>query len=41
MGCAGALRSGWLGGTDVEFTVHGDRIAVYDLALEALGKRER
>ena len=38
---AGSFGSGGLGRPDVELAVHGDGIAIHDLATEALGKRQR
>ena len=38
---SGALRRAWLGGSDFEFAIHGDRIAVHHFAMKALGQRQR
>ena len=37
----GALGGGGLGGSNIKLAVHGDRIAIHDLAIEALRKRQR
>ena len=38
---AGALGGAGLGGADVELAIHGDRVAVDDLAVELLSERQR
>ena len=38
---SGALGGRGLGRADIKLAVHGDRIAVYDLAVKTFGERQR
>ena len=38
MRCTGSLGCGWFRGPNIKLAVHGDRIAIHDLAIEALRK---
>ena len=40
MADTGTLGGGGLGGSNLKLAVHGDRIAIHDLAVEALRKRQ-